>query len=143
MAEPCGDPRLEIDEHDMGDGRQVEFLCRGDRDPDELDEFGIGPDDSLDAIGDRARIRGEEARIEASWPARRRNGAGNEMQLIEARLNTRFGERRPAAGGKPGRRRHLRAEQKSGLLEGLPDCRDGEDARSNAARTPKPRGSLG
>src|SRR3954467_12480896 len=50
-------------------------------------------------------------------PARRRDGAGDEMQLVEAGLNARLGERFPAIG-ELRRARNSGAEQEPGLLEG-------------------------
>ena len=59
---------------------QVSQRLRADFDPDQFDQFGIGVNDTLDAVGDRGCIRGEKTGIEAAHPAGRRDGARDQIQ---------------------------------------------------------------
>ena len=61
------------------DSGNIETPSLGDRQPDELDEFGFRPDKPFGAMGDGRYIRGEKAAVETPWPPWRGDGAGNKM----------------------------------------------------------------
>ena len=104
-------------------------LASLERHPDQLDQFGIGTGHALDAVGDRARVGGEEAGVEAARPP------GGVMARPMNCSAPRSGRTLGLGEGGSRRRRGLcaascaDAEQQAGLLEGLADRRERERAR--------------
>src|ERR1044072_2638460 len=83
MAEALRHARFQLIERNLRDGRQVVLLRLRDRQPDQFDQFAVGANLAVDAVRDRTRVGGEEARVEAAWTARWRDRAHDEMQLLE------------------------------------------------------------
>src|SRR6266700_8372848 len=81
MAQRPGSEALfEDTQHVPGHRMQVGQRLRADLDPDEFDEFGVGMDHPVDAMGDRGGVRGEEARVKALDPAGWRDRARDQEQ---------------------------------------------------------------
>ena len=105
-----------------------------DRQPDKFHEFRVGADDAVDLVGDRARVHGKKARIEAARPARRRDRPHDEMQRRE--IGQHAGVRKGPPGTIGHRRHRVGAppEHQPGLFEGLADGGERQRARLGGAR---------
>src|SRR5436190_6341255 len=73
VPKSLGDAGLQLIERDLRDGRQILALRLGNRQPDQLDQLTVGADLAIHLVGDRARVRGKEAGIEAARAARGRD----------------------------------------------------------------------
>ena len=98
----------------------IEAPRLGDRQPDKFDELGIGPDETIGAMGNCCHIRGKKAAVETPWPSGRRNGSCNKMDGAE------IGDDSGLRKGLPGTSRRndvacARAEHQAGFLVGFAD----------------------
>src|SRR6266699_755297 len=81
VAQRAGGKALfQFTQHVPGHRVQIGERLRAELDPDQFDQFGIGMDHALDAMGDRGRVRGEESRIETLDAAGRGDGARDQEQ---------------------------------------------------------------
>lgn len=74
-----GDTITQVFEHDSRDPRHFEPACLGNRQPDELHQFGLGADKAFDLLGDGGDVGGEKAAVEAARAIGRRDRAGDKM----------------------------------------------------------------
>ena len=103
---------------------------RADLDPDQFDQFGIGMDHALDAVGDGGSVRREEAGIEAPDAAGRGDRARDQEQAGRIGQQAGIGKRLPGAFEFWRRAVDLAAEAEPGFLAGLADRGDRQRARA-------------
>ena len=92
------DAILQLFEHDRGNSGHIESARLVDRQPDELDEFGVGPDQAFGAMRNCRDVGGEEAAVETQRPFRRRNGARDKMHGVEIGKDAGLGKGFPGPG---------------------------------------------
>jgi len=120
-----GEAAIEFGEHVFRHGVGVRKRLRADLDPHQFDKLGVGMDHTLDAMGDRGGIRGEEAGVEALDAAGRGDGARDQEQARGVGQQARISEWLPRAF-EPGRALGLAPEAEAGLLAGFADRGDRE-----------------
>src|SRR5262245_2192778 len=104
---------------DPGDRRHIEVSGFLDRHPDQLNQFGVGADHTLDGVSDRRSVRRQEAGVEAARPPGWRDRTRDKMDLPEVRVNIRFGEFRPDLAWDFRRTVTFDTEQEAGLFSRL------------------------